>query len=225
MNKIILDNYSINYQVFFKKNKHMYLRIENGEIIITCNQKVKIKAIEKFIYSKKTWILKHIKKEPMYLYNLENMCLWGEKFPVKINEKQKKYLEYKDNTFILNTNLIKKDLIEKFYKKCVLDKIEELLYRNNLFINIGIDINNIEVKSQLMKTRFGSCIKQKRIIKLNSILARFDPKYIEMVLSHELVHLIVNNHSKSFYIELKKLFPRYKDVSKELKKLMKNIYH
>lgn len=222
MNKIILDNYPINYQVFFKNIKHMYLRIENGQIVVTCNKKTKKKTIEAFINNKKSWILSRLTVEPIFLYSKKSMFFLGEKFSVIINEKQKKYICFENNKFIINKNTIDKKLIEKFYINLTIIKAKEILNKNSFNY---FEANNLIIKSQLMKSRLGSCNRRKKIIKLNSILTRFDLKYLEMVLYHELAHLKINNHSHLFYQELISIYPNYQKNHKQLNNLIKNIHY
>ena len=60
-----------------------------------------------------------------------------------------------------------------------------------------------------------------QVIKLNSILARFDIKYLRAVLIHEIVHLKVKNHQKAFYDVLLKYEPNYRHIRKELTNILK----
>ncbi|MFW5794792.1 MAG: M48 family metallopeptidase [Bacillota bacterium] len=223
MNKIILDNYLINYQVFFKNIKHMYLRIENGQINISCNKKTKIRTIEAFLRKKKDWILARIKAEPIVLYNKDKMYLWGDLYPVTIDINQRNHIDFNKKYFILNKEKLNINQIEKFYKKLTIEKTKELLEDKIIINNFNID--DLIIKSQLMKTRLGSCNMNKNIIKLNSLLSRFSVKYLKMVFFHELVHLNINNHSKSFYRQLNKFYPNYKKDNEQLKKLLKNIHY
>jgi predicted metal-dependent hydrolase len=70
-----------------------------------------------------------------------------------------------------------------------------------------------------MKSRYGSCIPKKRIIKLNSILARFDEVYIKVILIHELIHLEEHNHQKGFYEYINSWIPNYRSYIKEINSL------
>jgi predicted metal-dependent hydrolase len=60
-----------------------------------------------------------------------------------------------------------------------------------------------------MKSRWGSCNKRLNKINLNLKLIHQERKAIEYVITHELIHLVVQNHSESFYKELKKVMPDY----------------
>ncbi len=89
--------------------------------------------------------------------------------------------------------------------------------------SLDIDISDLIIRSQLMKTRLGSCNTPKRKINLNSILARFDIKYLRAVLIHEIVHLKVRNHQKKFYEELLRIEPDYYKLNKELRENIRRI--
>ena len=74
-------------------------------------------------------------------------------------------------------------------------------------------------KAQAMKSRFGSCHVSKSTIKLNSKLAMVDPKYLETVFLHEIVHLKAPDHGAAFYRILLDLSPEYRRIHRELKRL------
>jgi hypothetical protein len=62
-----------------------------------------------------------------------------------------------------------------------------------------------------MKTRWGSCVKSKNTILLNSQLIKA-PKYcIEYVILHELIHFIHRNHDGEFFRLLTALMPDWKE--------------
>ncbi|OQX93192.1 MAG: hypothetical protein B6I17_03805 [Tenericutes bacterium 4572_104] len=178
MNKIILDNKILYYQVFYKKIKHIYLRVKpDKSIYITCPYRTSSSNIEGFILKNKQKILKHIsileQKQPLYLK--DEMDIFGVRYKIKYVLNQKK---------------------------------------NNYNI-----VDNVSYKTQLMKSRYGSCIPKKRIIKLNTLLARFKEKYLKTILIHELIHLEVHNHQEEFYYYMNKLVPQYKIIKKELQEL------
>ncbi len=224
MNKIKLGNKSFYYQVFYKKIKNMYLRIKKDTLVITCNPNISIEQIETFILNNETNILKKISlnsnKTP--LYNENAMSIFGKKYPIKPNysSRRNSYSINEDEICIrFRSSSFDEKYIENIYKELTLKKINE--YYNDIYDPISkyLNINNITFKTQLMKSRFGSCIPKKRIIKLNSILSRFDDKYIKIILIHELIHLQVHNHQKDFYKYIDILIPKYKQHIKELNNL------
>ena len=62
-----------------------------------------------------------------------------------------------------------------------------------------------------MKTRWGSCNKNKKYINLNGELISKRYKAIEYVILHELCHLIHANHSRDFYNLVEKFMTDYRD--------------
>ncbi len=202
MNNIKLDNEVINYQVFFKKNKNMYLRIKKNFLVITAPKSVKMEQIELFILRNKSFILKHLQTKTKTLYDNENFLLWGEK--IEISEE-----------------MIDQGKVEKYYQQQTIELAKILIKSEFKDFVKEVNLDGIIIKSRLMKTRLGSCNSLTRTINLNSLLARFDQKFLRAVLLHELVHLNVPNHQKGFYNLLLQYEPNYKNIKKELNKLIK----
>jgi len=214
MNKIILDNRTFYYQVFFKKNKNLYLRIKQEIITITCPKRFSIREIENFIIKHKKHVLLKSEIKRIPLYDLENFYLWGLKVD-KENIIETLKLRKKSDNFITDK------MIENLYKDETLNLARELINSEFKDLIADIDLNDIVLKSQLMRSRLGSCnIKTKRI-NLNSILARFDKFYLRAVLIHEIVHLKEANHQKKFYDLLLKYEPNYRFIKKEINQKVK----
>ncbi|MFP4477865.1 MAG: M48 family metallopeptidase [Candidatus Izemoplasmatales bacterium] len=225
MNHINLDNYSINYQVFFKKIKHMYLRYDDNTIKITCNKAVSQQAIENFIIKHKSWILKHHLLEKIDLYNEDYMYIWGQKYPLVYDENIFDDFLLEDQHILIKDNHFDPKKIEKFYKELILKEVNDIIDNHQHAIGKYIPIKKVTYKAQLMKSRLGSCIASKRIVKVNTLLARLDKKYLKLVLFHELVHLKVSNHSSEFHALLEKVHPDHKYLNKELKKKIRSFVY
>ncbi|MDY0023568.1 MAG: DUF45 domain-containing protein [Candidatus Izemoplasmatales bacterium] len=220
MNKIMLDNKEFYYQVFFKKNKNIYLRIQADVIKVTAPKRYNIKDVEAFIQSHKEFVFNNINKAQKPLYSNDIFELWGKEF--NLIRHDGKTLKIEESTVIMPNNFEQKKL-EKFYKAQTVFLAKKIISEELILKMTEFDLKNIELKSQLMKSRFGSCNTRTKIIKLNSLLARFEPKYLRAVLIHEIVHLKLANHQKNFYDELFKFVPDYKLLRKELNKLTKSI--
>lgn len=67
-----------------------------------------------------------------------------------------------------------------------------------------------------MKTRWGVCYPQKKIITLNMRLAEKPRAALEYVVLHEYVHFIHPNHQAGFHAEMARLLPDYKERRKLL---------
>ncbi len=73
------------------------------------------------------------------------------------------------------------------------------------------------IKVRDMKTRWGTCNVQKRIITLNMRLAERPKAAQEYVVLHEYVHFLHPNHGKGFHATMLQLMPDYKARRKLLR--------
>ena len=224
MNKIKLGNKYFYYQVFYKNIKNMYLRINKDILKITCNSHLSQKQIESFIYRSETSILNkaEIQSKKIPLYNQEEMLVFGEEYSISYSHSRTR------NSYFMRENEIvitfKRDYfdtgyIEKIYKELLINQMTKIYNEEYSLISKYFSIDNLTFKGQLMKSRFGSCIPKKRIIKLNSMLSRFNIDYIRVVLIHELIHLEVHNHQEEFYKYMNIWIPEYKQFIKNLNML------
>jgi predicted metal-dependent hydrolase len=71
-----------------------------------------------------------------------------------------------------------------------------------------------------MRTRWGTCNKDKRRILLNLELAKKPVSCIEYVVVHELIHLIEKKHNDRFVQLLTKHLPKWKSQKQELNRFI-----
>ena len=69
-----------------------------------------------------------------------------------------------------------------------------------------------------MKTRWGSCTPGRKTIRINSQLAAYSPSCLEMVVTHELVHLLEPSHNARFHALLDTYCPSNREASRILKR-------
>ena len=79
---------------------------------------------------------------------------------------------------------------------------------------MGVHVNEIGIKK--MSTRWGTCaIKAKRVW-INLALVLFPAECLEMVVVHELTHLLERNHTKRFYALMTQYMPSWQAADKLL---------
>lgn len=74
-----------------------------------------------------------------------------------------------------------------------------------------------------MKTRWGSCTPRTGAIRINSTLAAYPPECLEMVVAHELVHLMEASHNQRFHALLDRYCPRNRKISALLRKSAREV--
>lgn len=79
---------------------------------------------------------------------------------------------------------------------------------------MGVSVNEIGIKK--MTTRWGTCAIKARRVWINLALALFPPECLEMVVVHELTHLLEKNHTKRFYALMTTYMPGWQAADKLL---------
>jgi len=216
MHQIKLDDYLVNYQVFFKNNKHIYLRVRHGKLIITCPKNYKSNQIKDFIVHHKDWIIRRLEEKKLDLYHPKQMKIWGKTYGVVIDESLDEHMKVLGHQILIKT--YDRQLIESFYQSEVMEKVRFLLSEHASQLNDIYPVKKLKFKTQLMSSRLGSCHVKKKTIKMNSILARLDPKFFTLVFFHEYAHLRFPHHQDDFHHLLEKLVPNHKTQSRLLTK-------
>lgn len=213
----LLDIASINRE----KRKSIKITItELGELKLDVPIDMSLNKIKELLAPKVSWMQKKltqnkgsmVKNQYMLSYNQTLIC--GEKYDIlpanctKIVQKDKcLYVPkkfYEKNTQIKN--------IRKWYKNFAKEIIEIRL--NQLKNATKISYKTLKICDT--KAKWGSC-DSSRNIKINWRVVMLPPNTIDMVLLHELVHIIEFNHSKKFYDILQKFMPSFKSERKVLK--------
>jgi len=79
---------------------------------------------------------------------------------------------------------------------------------------MGVRVPQLGIKR--MKTRWGTCNHREGRVWLNLELVRRPPACLEYVVVHELAHLIVPNHSRSFWAVVDRHLPDWRESRAEL---------
>jgi predicted metal-dependent hydrolase len=79
---------------------------------------------------------------------------------------------------------------------------------------MGVHVNEIGIKK--MSTRWGTCAVKAHRVWINLALALFPQECLEMVVVHELTHLLERNHTKRFYALMTQFMPDWQAADKLL---------
>lgn len=83
-------------------------------------------------------------------------------------------------------------------------------------IAMGVTVTRVSVRS--MKTRWGSCTPKTATIRIARELAAYPVECLDMVVAHELVHLLEPSHNQRFHALLDMYCPNNRALSQRLKK-------
>lgn len=184
-------------EIIYTHNRNWYAKIKNGKLII---------EIPFFLRFNEKWKNNLIEKG------------------MKLLEKQKKYKHLNvidgDNVLLFWESVEKSEIswkLEKEIKNILLDYVTPLV--DQYSEKLGYRYKNIRVWKA--KTKRWSCsFDQKLMFNIN--LVHLPTKYIRYVVIHEVCHLKHKNHSDKFWAEVENFLPNYKEIKKELRKIIIN---
>ena len=226
-NPEIMEINGLQFEVTRKRIRHLYLRIlaKDRSLKISAPMGTSEREIRRFVEVKFPWIQKKMKKfenrkqEPEFQYvDGEQIPIWGKTFELRLLRggiATKAYTHI--NIMMLNvrgTSTVEKreKAVETFYREEVKREVDRLIKKWEPVI--GVKVAEFGVKK--MKTRWGTCNIRDRRIWLNLRLAKYDPKALELVVVHEMVHLLERLHNKRFYNFMDEFLPDWKQRSMEL---------
>lgn len=188
-----------------KRNKKAYIRVVDGEIIVTVPYFMSNKEIIEFVNKNEKWIEGQLLNHALIQTN-DSIFLFGIEYKV-IFHNDPSCFERDGCLYLFRA----KDVIDGFLYKNI------KFYVNNRFEYFcnQLSIQDITLKFHFYKSKWGSCTPSKRLICFNVNLIFMPKDFIDAIILHELAHLYYLNHSKDFYNLLLTWMPNYKEVIKK----------
>jgi predicted metal-dependent hydrolase len=211
-------------QITHKRVRNISLRItRESQIRVTAPLRCPNNIIQEFITTKISWVKSKLQMidpiEDIEFQNGEIHYILGKEYSLKNQTTtHKPFFEVQGNFLILNTKPStslshKTKLLDAFYKSLTLNLIPELIAKYQPII--GVQIQSFQV--QKLKSKWGSCNIRTKEITINSNLLKKPIECLEMVIVHELVHLLEKGHNPRFYGFMDKFYPNWKTADKILK--------
>lgn len=103
-------------------------------------------------------------------------------------------------------------LVEDLLARLGREAVAEVLPR--LEARVGREAASVTLRR--MRTRWGSCTTSKGTIRINTALVEHPRECLEMVLTHELCHLIEPNHGPRFKAQMDRCCPGWRELQRHL---------
>lgn len=225
--KYTVDISGIPVEVEKKKVKNLRLMVypPYGQVKVSAPRHMTEEAIRSFISSKIDWINKHRSKYdgneiyiPVKFICGEKLFYLGRPYILRVEEHNKyAKVELIENEIILyikpgSTKLQRAKAIENWYRNRLNETAPDLIAKWESVI--GVNITQFGIKK--MKTRWGSCNIRAKRIWLNLDLIRKPAHCLELIIVHELVHLLEKNHNARFKSFMDKFLPDWRTYKKDL---------
>lgn len=217
MPEITIGNQVISYEINYRGKTRISFKAKSGKLIISAPPKTKEKHIIDLINKNHEKLIKMLSLSlPLAEIHINNICY---KPRMMVGKHNLCYVDG-DEVIIIATkddlNAYRK-VLYAYYKYIVEQEIKNLLPECAKDFN-QINIPKIDVKDY-KGSRLGVCRLKNGVytISLSAKLAKYDYKYIRVVLYHELSHVGNMNHSQRFYHHFDDKLPNAKQLQKELK--------
>lgn len=209
------------YYLTRKDVKNININVKpNLKIEVSASDKVPLEKINETLRKKYSWINKNLnyfkksqglEKKPKEYVNGESFKYLGKQYRLKViqsKEESTRFYRGFIRLYVKNTRNTKKkkQAIENWYRERSLVIFEESLERmHKLIQKYNVEKPNLKIRQ--LKSRWGSCFRDKKQIILNSDLIEAPKFCIDYVILHELVHFKYENHNKDFIKLLTALMP------------------
>ena len=207
----------IDYKVIRSKRRTMVMEITSGgEVVVRAPKSYSPEEIDDFVRSKESWVQKHLsklaKRQEEFKETGQSVDSLSEsELRALTNEARKEF-----------RNLVNKWEPVVFGKKRSPVGIPE---RQISIFDLGLEnvapdsdfesrVGHITIRHQ--SSRWGSCSK-KGNLNFNCLLMLAPAEVRDYVVVHELCHLLHMNHSKSFWREVARVMPNYRQPYNWLK--------
>jgi hypothetical protein len=183
-----------------------------------------------FLISKITWIKKQQKKfdnqarqSPREYISGESHYFFGKRYRLNVYETNKKQkVEIKNNSYIdlyvRHKSSVEKreDVMKEWYREELKKVIPDYISKWEKIMDIQLNFWGVKQ----MKTKWGSCNADRKRIWVNLELAKKNPRCLEYVIVHEMVHLKERTHGEAFKKLMDKYLPNWRAIKRELNEIV-----
>lgn len=210
------------------KNVHLSVYPPTGSVRISAPMRMSLDTIRSFAISKLGWIKRQQKKirsqereTPREYLDRESHYVWGKRYLLKLvgrTEPPKLVLRHKQmvlHVHPLATAAERHATVDRWYRDQIKKAVLPLVAKWEVLMGVAVE----RVFVQRMKTKWGSCNKQARSLRLNTDLAKKPRECLEYIVVHEMVHLIEQTHNDRFRALIDLFMPHWRIYRDQLNQL------
>ncbi len=210
------------------KNVHLSVYPPTGRVHISAPKRMTLDTIRVFAISKLGWIkqqklkLRGQEREtPREYLDRESHYVWGKRYLLKVvEERSVPKVELKHREMFLRVGPgasrdTKQAIVALWYREQIKAAVPDLLAKWGP--TIGVNVERVFV--QKMKTKWGSCNRSERNIRLNTDLAKKPRECLEYIVVHEMVHMLEPTHNTRFVTLMDRYMPQWHVCRDQLNQL------
>lgn len=230
MNNIVINDIEIEVIKKNIKNVHLSVHPPAGRVRLAAPESMDEEAIRLFAISKLSWIKKQRKEfdtqerqSVREFLSGESHYFMGTRYLLNViesSEKQRVELRNKKYMDLYVRPGHAKEKRERIVSQWYREELKRLIpeYIKKWEDTIGVTVNEWGVK--LMKTKWGTCNEQDKRIWINLELSKKNPRCLEYIIVHEMVHLLERHHNDRFKAYMDEFLPNWKSIRDELNEMI-----
>lgn len=213
-----------------KDVKHVHLSVHppDGRITLVAPKRTRPEVARAYAASRLGWIREQqqrlraqARETPRQFVGRESQYLWGRRYLLAVLEEDVRpsvRLSHRRITLTMrpgSDRARREAVIHDWHKSLLHDVIPALIGRWER--KLGVNVAGYFL--QRMKTKWGSCNRRARTIRLNTELVKKPKDLLEYVIVHELLHLLEHTHNDRFVALLDRHYPTWREARAELNEL------
>lgn len=217
-----------------KRVRNLNLRVHgDGSVTLSIPVRTSMATAQEFLDRKAAWISQRVRRRqmagetPCDARGLQTVPLWGELVPL-VDALRRAGIRFgsaaRPSTFGAARQVETEelaalspeeynDLVAKLYRS----ELDRVLPKVAAHAENVTGAHASRWSLRRMTSRWGSCTPKTRAIRINTNLAAYPRTCLDMVVTHELVHLMEPSHNARFHMLLDTYCPNNREASEVLK--------
>ncbi len=226
---VVWEGRTIPYTVVYSGRRRSWtIEVKtDGTVVVRMPSSVPPEKVRELVAGKTAWIVKQVEKYTarvpvvrMYRDG-ELLPFLGQEYPVVRQTGETAKAEFSGTGFVITLpaglvpdeeRLFARDMVILLYRRMGLAPLQEIIAR--YAPAAGVEPPNLRIRVQ--ERKWGCCTPKNGIIVNARVLLA--PRIVaEYIVVHELAHLRFRHHQKSFWDEVERLMPNYREAESMLK--------
>lgn len=215
----------VSFELQRKRVKNINLRVRrDGTVYVSVPYRVSFAQADDFVKRNGRFIFSSLDKmrKMQASERQDKVCYLGEEVEVSVVIGDKTGGTLQDNRLVLSvredSQQERDSALDKWRRK-ESEGLFTAVCREKLevFRKAGYNVPFPRIYYRKMKSRWGSCTAGKGKITLNIMLIEKPMICIEYVVTHELAHFVVQDHSDRFYTVMDRVMPKHREIRRMMR--------
>lgn len=228
MKQIMLGDISVDVAQKDIKNVHLSVYPPSGRVRISAPLRMDMDTIRVFAISRLSWIRKQQNKfrsqereTPRECVTRESHYHLGKRYLLRVIEEDappKVVINHETLELHVRPHTSQKkrqEIMDDWYRKELRVITPSIIVQYEKIMDVKV--NEIGIKK--MKTRWGTCSRNRKRVWLNLELAKKPKEYIEYIVVHEMIHLLEKHHNDRFAAYMDKFLPKWRHYKEALNRI------